>query len=1186
MINKNKNKAMYLDLTDDEIKQYVEGGYIVEEDGPEDPPKAQDGIPKVKQRRGVRKNPDGTVSSHLMRAELVDGNWVGFPSLFQDSKPYADDQQNWVDMSEEKDWRKVYEEAKRRGEVYNFGKDKEAALAFGKGSWKDQLSKKHKGGEPHNHPHALTVPNINPWGNSNAFSFDLSKDMLGDLDDRLAKIENKYNKSKKDFELIRLLHKKRRQLQDEFYSKKQKTGKKYELLKPMYNGEMRLDFLLENEYNDQVNSIWKKAKQAPALKAKIKNMTPRELNTFKNNSKEWLKDVGYYVSKNKDGLYGIYDRRQISEKIYNHGMSPRKIVEDLGIGTKDEIEKDFSTEFKIHKNDHAINTKNELTKLLENNPGMSKKDAVRKLVNDGWGDVRGINSIYDTELNEFESKSQQLKYQAVPLNEKYDYITKNIKNIDLNTIDNKELKSFYEKVLTAHDEETEIRENLKLEEDPNLITLPLNYEPEVADETSGIGMQNLENQFHQDVRDRKRADTPGAFGTGADAMGKGLQLQEFFKGREDLKYIDDEVNIGSISSMEKYLRDNPDVSYDFGVYMEKKFANDKINKLENEKKQAESSFQHTRKMAADPNYRNWYNSLDDDIAKINRAGVPTFNALEGEAWEQSTLNPKFHQSASIKDIITNPWRALQYSIQTGDVRNMHSNTDEFYELLDKQKAAGLDYDGSYANVVERDDDFNVANALYGASELTPWGQIVNAPKYMQRLFGDYSEGSLSKLKEKINSGEDLTFMEDYLPTIGNALGVGFGAAAARSKTLGKFDGLGLKYSNPWTDDLLPGSGANPDGWLKRNIINPTDKALSTIPGYQGTKGIIKDVINFDDTPLPGTNLGKDAKSLYNLSSSLGSDAVEHGKDIYNVLKADSWKLPKQVATGVGLTYVPESAESLIANIKDENYLGAGEDAVDLGLAFTPGALFKNVKSTGKAGYDFLKKGLLGEKDYMMSGIRGLGTWSSRPGNWKNKIFDYGKDIAKTGYHGSVIGGAPWALGAGYNLATDKDATTSQRFEDVSKVASIFPGIAGAKNAKYIFMGGTQFLSDPTDPTNITQSILEGTGVGRYGKFGNTTGKFGAKVYDYLDEEDEIKVNNAINTAIIQDVENEDVENEDVLIAEKKKKKKKRKSKKTVRRIRGKKIYEDGGEIDETIELYLDPSQIQEYLLGGFVVEEI
>ncbi len=108
--------------------------------GSHDPPSYKDGGPKVKQRRGVRKNPDGSVSSHLMRAEYIpEIGWVAFPSLFQDDKPYADDQQNWVDMSEEEDWMKVYKEAERRGEVYYFGEDKEAALAFGEGSWKDQL---------------------------------------------------------------------------------------------------------------------------------------------------------------------------------------------------------------------------------------------------------------------------------------------------------------------------------------------------------------------------------------------------------------------------------------------------------------------------------------------------------------------------------------------------------------------------------------------------------------------------------------------------------------------------------------------------------------------------------------------------------------------------------------------------------------------------------------------------------------------------------------------------------------------------------------------------------------------------------------------------------------------------------------------------------------------------------------
>lgn len=98
-------------------------------------PMFQDGgIPTVKQRKGVRKNSDGSESTHIMMAEYIpERGWVGFPSLFQDEDG------TWVDMSKEKDWVKIYEEAQRRDEVYDFGEDKKSALAFGKGSWKKQL---------------------------------------------------------------------------------------------------------------------------------------------------------------------------------------------------------------------------------------------------------------------------------------------------------------------------------------------------------------------------------------------------------------------------------------------------------------------------------------------------------------------------------------------------------------------------------------------------------------------------------------------------------------------------------------------------------------------------------------------------------------------------------------------------------------------------------------------------------------------------------------------------------------------------------------------------------------------------------------------------------------------------------------------------------------------------------------
>ena len=81
-------------------------------------------------RSGVRKNPDGSVSTHLYAAETFDGkNWVSFPTLFQDPDG------TWIDMSKGNRL-EAYKEAQRRGEVIDFGRRKKAAIKFGEGSWK------------------------------------------------------------------------------------------------------------------------------------------------------------------------------------------------------------------------------------------------------------------------------------------------------------------------------------------------------------------------------------------------------------------------------------------------------------------------------------------------------------------------------------------------------------------------------------------------------------------------------------------------------------------------------------------------------------------------------------------------------------------------------------------------------------------------------------------------------------------------------------------------------------------------------------------------------------------------------------------------------------------------------------------------------------------------------------------
>lgn len=119
-----------------------------QEEKPQEPPKPievptrfenggslKDYIQKAQtMRKGARQNPDGSYSTHLMRAETLDGkNWVAFPSLFENEDG------SWQDMSNEEDTMSVYKEAKKRGEVFDFGQNKEAALDFGKGSWKGNM---------------------------------------------------------------------------------------------------------------------------------------------------------------------------------------------------------------------------------------------------------------------------------------------------------------------------------------------------------------------------------------------------------------------------------------------------------------------------------------------------------------------------------------------------------------------------------------------------------------------------------------------------------------------------------------------------------------------------------------------------------------------------------------------------------------------------------------------------------------------------------------------------------------------------------------------------------------------------------------------------------------------------------------------------------------------------------------
>ena len=93
-------------------------------------------VQKARSMRPFTMNEEGSDPSTVrMATETFDGeNWVSFPTIFpKEGNTGSSDPQDWIvyDSPEE-----AYEEAKRRGEVFEFGRDKENALMFGEGAWK------------------------------------------------------------------------------------------------------------------------------------------------------------------------------------------------------------------------------------------------------------------------------------------------------------------------------------------------------------------------------------------------------------------------------------------------------------------------------------------------------------------------------------------------------------------------------------------------------------------------------------------------------------------------------------------------------------------------------------------------------------------------------------------------------------------------------------------------------------------------------------------------------------------------------------------------------------------------------------------------------------------------------------------------------------------------------------------
>ena len=1152
MINKNKNKVMHLDLTENEIKQYVEGGYIVEElneggePGPGDPPSTSYVNP-------WRQNPIQLKSNPLFSQDAL-------------NKSIED----------------INEAVLKRKQLYAFRQDQ--------------------------------------------------------IDAAQRVIEEKRNRKPK------------------------KKGAKYEYIKPTEEG--LLPFQWENQSTKALKNFFKNYDVPPHLQEEAYNDPVKFLRENTNS---------YPVYDEQTGLVTIYDKDEIAQRIYDYGLSPRKVAEDLGIGSKDEIENDFAAAYIDWERDYSYDIKTRLNDLMNQN--YSREEAIAKLVKDGKGDVQGVSYLFDTELNTLEATYEAKRFETLNIADREEYI----KNLKSNGYSNNPLLKEQQEILVGqYDDEIAKQEQLKFDAE-----LAIKNQQKIEEElrshekmmgnvdfeTGGLSFTDKENKQRQWNLTLKTLDSYDQIGYVNEDMVMNMPKLTNISGEERLnrefatEFIRNEIRrdiVGTPWARNKGWKDasEEEIQKEVNKRLEqrtksgqinlgsRKWVNDfvkgkgnyrpdgvkleRANWIQNQKQNQdivliEDEIDRLKKqdpMGMNNQIQGRINNLQAGLSKMkdhqktkfkpvkttgqseevvgfNIQKDPLTGTISGvteektlvdneENWKMNPLNPRYEGEASIGEKILN-WSDWTNYALSGET--MRSNYGDWKKIQDKRRELGLETDF----MADRVDNNTVSTVLNIAGSFTGPGLIIEGAKAFQN-----ADEHIDAIKENGIFSAEGGIAALQLATIP------LGAVAGRSlitkgvtkySPVGKFDKLddiSAISKDVNTETIKKFNKANE----KLGILGKTDKLLSETPivgsMYNSTKSFLKEVGEMDGvTNLPGANLIKDSKLLYNV----GSDLIKNK----NVQKG---------LTAYGLSNVPGYAESAIENYQSENYGALGSDLFNIGLSLTPGAVFNNFRSTGKTGYDLLKKGIGYEGKNLYKGFTNLGKFRSREGNLLNRGLGWGTDLAKTGYHGSVLYYTPDALTAGYKLLTDKDATSSEKLENAAKLTSILPGVPGSPNLKYAAGAGFQFGSDPDDPQNILDAGFT-YGFGPRGFSRYSTRFFGKQdeSKDLINEEDKSSTSDAtvnvgtqkaqnINEAEIEDIEIEDdgiedteVEDiekvEDVTTATKKKKKKKKKQKqKTVKRIRGKRLFEDGGEIDESLELLLDTNEIQKYILGGYIVEEI
>ncbi len=114
---------------------------------------------------------------------------------------------------------------------------------------------------------------------------------------------------------------------------------------------------------------------------------------------------GYYPIKTESGNYEMIANKDIANLIYQKGVNPDVLSKTFGLGSPEEIKKQFSPIYEHASGIHAKRNKEKIDGLIKS--GMTKDQAIQSLVEQGEGNLEGLTNRYGSYTEEAFNKAQE-----------------------------------------------------------------------------------------------------------------------------------------------------------------------------------------------------------------------------------------------------------------------------------------------------------------------------------------------------------------------------------------------------------------------------------------------------------------------------------------------------------------------------------------------------------------------------------------------------------------------------------------------------------------------------------------------------------------------------------------------------------------------------------------------------------